>query len=219
ALLGQRVDGIVRPGLAPQFHPLAPQQAAAAREQLARRGIVPPYLLSVGTLEPRKNVALLLHAFLDLKRSGQLPGYQLVLAGARGWPNRGLERELVEARSQGVVVPGFVPDALMPALYGLSEALALPSIYEGFGMPALEARACGSRVIVADVPELREAAGPRAVVVDPTLPALRQGILDALATPRLQDSGLAEQHAWWRAAQRLARLLALPAPQTSPRAA
>ena len=216
ALLDVSVRGVVHPGVADNFRPTAPQCAHAAREQLSQLGIVPPYLLSVGTLEPRKNVELLFRAFLDLKWHGELRGFQLVLAGAKGWRNRDLERELAAAGPQGVVVPGYVPDALMPALYSAAEALVVPSIYEGFGMPALEARACGTRVVISNVPELCEAAGPRAIVIEPTVQALREGILQALATPRFETIGIAERHAWRHSAVRLAAVLTQAAPHAAP---
>jgi glycosyltransferase involved in cell wall biosynthesis len=194
-------DDVVLPGLHERFRPSFDEPA------LRELGIVPPYLLSVATLEPRKNVGTLLQAFLQLRRSGELRDHRLVLVGARGWQDRALEAELIAARDEGVVVTGYVSDALMPALYTAADALVCPSLYEGFGMPVLEARACGTRIVVADSPELREAGGPDAVAVQPTVEGVRNGIRRALRRPRPDEHGLAQRHAWRRSAQRLADAL------------
>lgn len=206
------VHGVLTPGLTPAYRPLAAHERDDALAHLATLGIAPPYLLSVATLEPRKNVELLFRAFLDLKRHGKLRGYSLVLAGARGWHDDDLRRELHAARDEGVVMPGFVPDALMPALYACAQALVFPSRYEGFGMPVLEARACGTRVVVADVPELREAGGPHAVVIPPSFEGVRTGLLQAVLLPPLPEPGLAERHAWRHRARVLAGLMQHPSP-------
>lgn len=205
--LGVAVDAVVTPGLAPHFRPLSEPESQAAAVRLAAVDIVAPYLLSVATLEPRKNVAGLLRAFVALKRAGELPDHRLVLVGARGWQQMPLERELAAARELGVVIAGYVPDDMMPALYAGAEALVCPSFYEGFGMPVLEARACGSRVLVADVPELREAGGPHAVVVPPTIDGLRDGLKRVLAQPHRPEADLARRHAWRAGALRLAAAL------------
>lgn len=219
-LMKRKVDGVVLPGLAPQFQPLAPHAEDAARAALQPLGILPPYLLSVATLEPRKNVVTLFRAFVELKQAGALPHHQLVLVGAKGWQDPALERELRAAQSLGVVMAGYVPDALMPALYACADALVCPSLYEGFGMPVLEARACGTRVVIADVPELREAGGVHATVASPTVAGVRDGILRALASPAIKEPGLAAQHGWTLGAMRLAAVLqgrSLPFPQELPR--
>jgi glycosyltransferase involved in cell wall biosynthesis len=224
--LGIAVEAVVTPGLAPQFRPLSPAEAQGAESQLARLGIEPPYLLSVATLEPRKNVVALLRAFVALKQAGELAAHRLVLVGARGWQDQALERELLAAREHGVVIAGYVPDALMPAVYAAADALVCPSLYEGYGMPVLEARACGTRVVVADVPELREAGGPHATVVAPTVEGVIEGLRRALAVPPVVEPGLASAHAWRAGAQRLAAALqaapaarrALPERDTSPAA-
>jgi glycosyltransferase involved in cell wall biosynthesis len=205
--LGVAVDGVVTPGLEPRYRPLGAAERAAALGELARLGIEPPYLLSVGTLEPRKNVEALFRAYLALRRKGELAGCQLVLAGARGWKNEALMRELQAARSDGVVLPGHVPDALMPALYGCAQALVCPSHYEGYGMPVLEARACGTRVVVSDTPELRESGGAHAVVLAPGSAGLRSGLRRAVRLTPLVETGLTERHAWRRQAALLAALM------------
>ncbi|WP_428419888.1 glycosyltransferase family 4 protein [Methylibium sp.] len=215
ALLKRRVDGVVPPGLAPQFQPLTAEALAAAREPLHALGIRPPYLLSVATLEPRKNVVALFRAFSNLKRAGELPGHQLVLVGAKGWQDPALERELLDAHELGVLMAGYVPDALMPALYASADALVCPSLYEGFGMPVLEARACGTRVVIADVPELREAGGPHATVVAPTVDGVREGLRHALTSPVVPEPDLARQHDWRHSAATLAAALRPMPPSAS----
>lgn len=205
--LGAAVDAVVTPGLAPHFRPPSEPESQTAAVRLAAVGIAAPYLLSVATLEPRKNVAGLLRAFVALKRAGELPDHRLVLVGARGWRQTTLERELAAAREFGVVIAGYVPDEMMPALYAGADALVCPSFYEGFGMPVLEARACGARVLVADVPELREAGGPHAIAVPPTLDGLRDGLKRVLAAPRVAEADLAGRHTWRVGALRLAAVL------------
>jgi len=207
-LLDLPVHGVVTPGLDPRLRPLAEHERAAALAALARLGIVPPYLLSVATLEPRKNVEALYRAFRDLRRAGELGDCRLVLAGARGWHNAALRREHEAAAADGVVLPGYVPDALMPALYGCARALVCVSRYEGFGMPVLEARACGTPVVVTDTPELREAGGAAAIVVAPDAAGLREGLRRALRAPAPVEPDLAARHAWRDRAEQLATLMA-----------
>lgn len=206
-LLGVPVQGVVTPGLAAQYRPLDEARRPAALAALRKLGIEPPYLLSVATLEPRKNVAALFRAFVALRRRGELPDCRLVLAGARGWRDDALRAELKAARADGVVVPGFVPDALMPALYGCAQALLCPSRYEGYGMPVLEARACGTRVVVTDIPELRESGGAHAVLIEPSEAGIRAGLQRAMTLAPRPEPGLTERHAWRRQAQLLAALM------------
>jgi glycosyltransferase involved in cell wall biosynthesis len=149
---------------------------------LSRLGVKRPYLLSVATPEPRKNLVAVLRAFIDLKKEGKLREHQLVLAGPTGWKNRALSEGLGEARAHGLVLAGYVPDDLMPTLYGQADALVFPSLYEGFGMPVLEARACGARVVTTNIPELREAGDEYVVYVEPTLEGIKAGILQAIAS-------------------------------------
>jgi glycosyltransferase involved in cell wall biosynthesis len=207
SLLGVPVQGVVTPGLASRYRPLAADQRPVALAALRKLGIEPPYLLSVATLEPRKNVEALFRAFVALRRDGELAGCQLVLAGARGWRDDALLAELRAARADGVVVPGFVPDRLMPALYACAQALLCPSRYEGYGMPVLEARACGTRVVVTDIPELRESGGAHALLIEPSAAGIRAGLQRAMTLAPRIEPGLTERHAWRRQAQLLAALM------------
>jgi glycosyltransferase involved in cell wall biosynthesis len=204
--LGIAVAEVVRPGLDPAYA-RQPDPSSPAAARLERWGVRAPYLLAVATLEPRKNIEILLRAFLELSHAGRLPGFQLVIVGAPGWQSQALVRALDAARERGVRLLGDVPDAAMPALYATAEAFVCPSLYEGFGMPVLEARACGTRVVISNLPELCEAGGPHAVRVEPTLEGVREGILQALATPRRPEPGLVERHSWREGAERMARLL------------
>ncbi|HSB21609.1 MAG TPA: glycosyltransferase family 1 protein, partial [Burkholderiaceae bacterium] len=206
-LLGIPVHGVVTPGLDGRFRPFDDDDRTAGLVALRRFGIEPPYLLSVATLEPRKNVEALVRAFLSLRRRNQLPDCRLVLAGAHGWHDKRLLNLLRDVRDHGVILPGFLPDALMPALYACAKALVCASIYEGFGMPVLEARACGTPVVVSDTPELREAGGAHAVFVEPTVSGIRHGLMRAMKLPRAIEPGLAERHSWRRQSQLLAALM------------
>ena len=136
-----------------------------------------PYLLCVGTPEPRKNLPALLDAF-DLVRSAGRR-VRLALVGADGWG------EVTMGTTEGVVAFGRIDDTELRDLYAHSEALVLPSLWEGFGLPVGEALAAGARVACSDLPALREMAGEDATYFDPTDPeAIADGILEALSRPR-----------------------------------
>jgi glycosyltransferase involved in cell wall biosynthesis len=183
-MLGVEAYDVVYPGVTPQFHLFQAESEIEIPENLARLGVKHPYLLSVATPEPRKNLEVVLRAYIDLKRNGQLSKYQLVLAGPAGWKNRPWKQILGEARLYGAVLAGYVPDELMPTLYAGAEALVFPSLYEGFGMPVLEARCCGARVVTTDIPELREAGDGYVIYVQPTLEGIKAGILQAMSAPK-----------------------------------
>lgn len=203
-LLKQAVRDIIPPGLDAAYQPQNLDEQRASLAELSLPDIAAPYLLSVATHEPRKNIHALVRAFIDLKQAGSLPGFRLVLVGAAGWKNHRLQRALREGAGFGVVTTGYVPEKLLPGLYAGAEAFVFPSLYEGFGMPVLEARACGTRVLTSDSPELREAAGPHATYVTPTPEGIREGILHALSAPRRSETDLYQQYSWKRSALRLA---------------
>lgn len=179
----RRADLVVRPGVDVQFRSASADAISAMRDSLDVPG---PYLLSVSTLEPRKNLLKLIAAFMAMRRAGELPGIALVLVGQSGWKNDSLLAAVSEARGLGVDIrlTGHVPDALLPALYAGAEAVVMPSVYEGFGLPILEARMCGARVVASDMPETREAGGPDVTYVAPTVAGIQAGIRHALSLPR-----------------------------------
>lgn len=177
----RKVDVVVAPGVAPQFIDFIDANEIARVRSVF--GLDGPYLLSVATFEPRKNIGALIDAFLALKAEGQLRDHTLVLAGAGGWGQSALARRL-EQGIPGIRRLGFVDDADLPSLYAGAEAFVFPSIYEGYGMPVSEALACRTRVVATDIPELREAAHGRAVLVAPDTAAIARGIEHALLLPR-----------------------------------
>lgn len=142
----------------------SPRTDAGTLSALAQLGIQPPYLLAVGTLEPRKNLATLLQAYARLPSSAPT----LVLAGGMGWGDNPLSALIERLNLKGRVhLPGYVPDDLLPGLYSNAELYIYPSLYEGFGLPVLEAMACGAPVITSNVSSLPEVAGDAAVLIDP----------------------------------------------------
>jgi glycosyltransferase involved in cell wall biosynthesis len=139
---------VARPGVGPEFSPEGP------RADLGR-----PYVLTVATLEPRKNLETLLEAHAALG-----PELALAVVGGEGWGER------PELRRDGVIALGYVPDADLPRLYRGAAAFAFPSRFEGFGMPVLEAMACGVACAVSAHPSLDEASGDAALRADPESP-------------------------------------------------
>jgi glycosyltransferase involved in cell wall biosynthesis len=141
-----------------------PQPAANAAPTLTRLAVRAPYVLFVGTWEPRKNLQLLLEAFAVLVAEG-LP-HTLLLVGGAGWKHEAAERRMhelgVEARVQRL---GHVNDDNLPDLYRAASVFVYPSLYEGFGLPPLEAMACGVPVVTSDAASVREVVGDAALTV------------------------------------------------------
>jgi glycosyltransferase involved in cell wall biosynthesis len=183
--LGGPLAAVAPPGLSSGFRPRDP---AAVAGTLDKFGITQPYFLTVGTWEPRKNLELLVRVFRELREAGEFHDHRLVLAGGAGWRDERLRELLHVGRSvstpapaDGVMAIGFVADEDLAALYTGCRAFVFPSLYEGFGIPVLEARACGAPVVASDLPELREAGGDGAVYVAPTDEGFRGGLRHVVA--------------------------------------
>jgi alpha-1,3-rhamnosyl/mannosyltransferase len=196
----ERVD-VVYEAAAPQFVPTDPGDVAQ------RLGVGEPYVLHVGGADPRKNLGALIDAFAAWGREQARPE-TLVLAG----PVREVERAGLEAQVRAgegrVRHLGFVADADLPALYSGARCLVMPSSYEGFGLPALEALACGTPVAAYDAGALAEVAGPGALLVPDgamaeLLSAVERLCDDAELRERLAASGRshAGTFSWRRAAE------------------
>ena len=152
------------------FYPLSGDERRAAREILARAGLDGPFLLFVGTIEPRKNLKGLLEAYARLKQKKLFTG-KLAVAGMTGWKSEGLT-EWIErlGLTRDVVFLGFVTNDQLRALYNLAEVFVFPSFYEGFGYPIVEAFSCGAAVVTSNVSSCPELAGDAALVVNPLDP-------------------------------------------------
>ncbi len=183
---------VVHLAVEPELRPAPPEAIAAVRAKL---GLAPdqPYVLHVGTLQPRKNLPRLLEAFAVV--AAGLPELCLILAGAAGWGKADLP---ARARRLGiaerVILPGYLPRSELPALYSGAQALVMPSSYEGFGLPVIEAMACGTAVACSDSSSLPEIAGGAALLFDPLdtaaiARALRRLIEDAELRSSLAKAG------------------------------
>lgn len=137
------------------------------RERLKKKyGIDAPYILYLGTLEPRKNVPVLIKAFSAV--SEKFSGLKLVLAGSKGWKSENVYRLVNElGLEKNVIFTGYVDEEDKPALYSCAEIFVFLSLYEGFGIPPLEAMACGTPVICSNTSSLPEVVGDAGVLVDP----------------------------------------------------
>jgi glycosyltransferase involved in cell wall biosynthesis len=200
---------VVPGGVDARFQPVTdPEGLQAMRRRLQVESA--PYVLFVGVIEPRKNLQGLIAAFELAKKRYRLP-HKLVVVGRKGWLSDGIyEKYQRSSVREDIVFPGFIPDADLPTLYSAAAALVMPSFYEGFGLPLLEAMACGTPVIASNAASLPEVVGDAAPQVDPN-------DIDALAETLaqiLQDNGLrainrvrglerAAQFTWHAAAQKL----------------
>lgn len=202
AMTGYMAAAVVRPAVSPKFAPAAESRIT---EVLERRSLRRPYLLGVSTFEPRKGLDVLIRAFVNMQSNGELLEHSLVLVGERGWRAKSLTR-LVNDSGPGIKWLGFVEDEDLVALYSGCDVFVYPSKYEGFGMPVLEARACGARVVTSDVPEIREAGGEEAIYVKHGESAVREGILRSLAVK--PNCGLDHrQRSWFASSSTLAGIL------------
>jgi glycosyltransferase involved in cell wall biosynthesis len=195
---------VVHEAADPRFRPESPERIDAVR---GAYGLPERYVLFVGTIEPRKNLTRLLHAFETLHGEGLTDG--LVLVGKRGWLYEGFFAELEESPvKEAVIMPGYVPDEDLPAVYGGAQLLVFPSLYEGFGLPLLEAMACGTAVACSGTSSLPEVGGEAARYFDPMDEAsitetLRSVLGDSSLRGELAARGLARAagFSWDRVAE------------------
>jgi glycosyltransferase involved in cell wall biosynthesis len=167
------------------------------------------FVLAVGTLEPRKNLGVLLDAIHLIRSDVPLRDVGLVVVGGRGWLSDELELRLAaEQMNRRVTRLGYVSDATLSALYRRAAVLAFPTLYEGFGLPVLEAMACGLPVVCTNVASLPEVAGDAALLVDELLPesladALRRVLTDEALAADLSRRGRerAATFTWKKAAR------------------
>jgi glycosyltransferase involved in cell wall biosynthesis len=175
---------VIYEGIDERFAPIGPPLVTTIRRKL---GITRPYLLMVGTLEPRKNHAAALRALAQLKAEGH--PHCLVIVGGQGWlfdPIQALVGEW--GLADDVLFAGRVDDDDLPALYSGADCVLMPSLYEGFGFPVLEAMACGTPVVCSNSSSLPEVAGDAALMVNPEDDeALAAAVGRLLAEPDLRS--------------------------------
>jgi glycosyltransferase involved in cell wall biosynthesis len=204
---------VVYPGVDKRFGPSI--DGALREAALARYRLRPPYLLYVGSLGPHKNVGTLVRVFRRLKQARRIP-HQLVICGRAKWGPEvvGAAQDLIAAGDCTVV--DFIPSTDVPALYHGADAFAFLSLYEGFGLPPLEAMACGIPVVVSNAGSLPEVAGDAALQIPPTdEPAIEEALFRVLTDPGLRQElrtrGLrqAARFSWRKAASETLNVFAL----------
>jgi glycosyltransferase involved in cell wall biosynthesis len=150
------------PGVSADFCPALPADVEDFR---LRQGLPQRFILYVGTLEPRKNLETLIRAYARLPQRGKV---KLALVGATGWQAEPVFR-LIEDLEMGedIIIAGYASPTALPLWYSAAEMFVYPSLYEGFGLPVLEALACGAPVIASNATSLPEVVGPEGILVEP----------------------------------------------------
>lgn len=199
---------VVYGGVDDRFRPVVDAHVLDAIR--TKYGLTTPFMLYVGTIEPRKNIGRLLRAY-TLFRERHKGNHRLVIAGGLGWLYQDVLREIDDlAADHKVVFLGRVPDDDLPALYSLCDLFVYPSLYEGFGLPPLEAMACGRAVLTTNTSSLPEVVGDAGVMVSPyDVEGLAAEMARLLDDPELRRTlgqrGIerARQFSWGNSARKL----------------
>lgn len=201
---------VIAEGVDQRFQPVC--DGPERQSVLTRYGITQPYLLYVGGINARKNIARLFEAYTQLH--AQHPHIKLVIGGKRQWQTTEIDATLQRLTlTDRVHFTGYIDDADLPALYSAAELFVFPSLYEGFGLPPLEAMACGTPVVTSNVSSLPEVVGDAALMVDPLdvpalVAAIKRVLNDHSLRIELQQRGLARagQFRWEQVARETHRL-------------
>lgn len=192
------------------YHPVTDKRKLRAVQR--QYGLRTPYLLHIGTINPRKNLEFLVRVFAKL--SQEFPDLQLVITGKKGWYYEGLFRLVDELKlNDRVVFTGYIKEENKPALLSGASVYTFPSVYEGFGLPALEAMACGTPVVASNTSSIPEVTGKAALLVSPHdeqgwIEAIRRILTDKKLAGRLRKEGLlqAKKFSWRKAAEETLRV-------------
>jgi glycosyltransferase involved in cell wall biosynthesis len=191
--------------------PSVPNEAEGVRR---RFGVSRDFLLAVGSLQPRKNLVRLIRAYARLRSEREDFRSQLVIVGRKLWLASEIFDEVKRQRwADDVILTGYVADEDLPALYRAARAFVYPSLFEGFGLPPLEAMACGTPVVTSDVSSLPEITGDAALLIDPNDErALANALIEVVNNDRLRaelrEKGIAQakKFTWRDAAEKTLRL-------------
>ena len=206
---GEKIT-VLYSGVHERFQPVTePEKLTAVRQKYGLGDS--PYILSVGTVQPRKNYKMLIQAFQPIAAS--FP-HRLIIGGGKGWLD---DEMLAEVNKQGldgrVHFTGFVADADLPALYSGADLFVFPSLYEGFGLPLLEAMGCGTAVISSNASSLPEVAGQAAVLLPPEDQAAWSQMMELLLADSFEqrryiEAGFSQvrQFRWQKSARQLLRI-------------
>lgn len=201
-----KVMEVVHLGINPFFYPRPkPESRQLIKE---RYGLNQPFLLTLGTFEPRKNIKGTFRAFSLL--ADKIP-HHLVVVGQKGWKNKDVVKDILKSHViDRIHFMGYVEDPLIPVFYSAADAFIFPSLYEGFGLPPLEAMACGTPVVCSNVSSIPEVVGHAAELVDPQKPEdIARGILSIVDDSKHRDQltavGLEQvkRFRWETAAQKM----------------
>lgn len=190
-----------------RLQPVEREQAAGYLRE--HYGLDTPFVLMVGVLQPRKNLPLAVQAFAQAVLTNNLP-HRLVIVGKAGWGMEKLRESIVHWQVQEkVVFTGYVPDEHLPWFYSAADALLYPSLYEGFGLPPLEAMQCGTPVLASDIAVMHEVVGDAGMLLSPTDPvvwtqALHAVLLNSQTREQMRQRGLnrARQFSWTESARK-----------------
>ncbi len=172
------------------------------------------YILYLGQLEPRKNLTRLIEAFSELKERNLGEDFQLVIAGGSGWLAKVIRHIASDSKySEDIIFTGYIKPDDLTSIYGGAKLFVFPSIYEGFGMPVVEAMACGLPVVLSDIPALKEVAGGIGVLVNPySVSGMAQAMWKVLSNNSLQKELIqkgfkrAEEFSWQQCAKETLKL-------------
>lgn len=204
---GRNSDAIVLPATVSQFARSSASEIAAVREKY---GLGNRYSLLVGTLEPRKNVREFVETYQEFRRAHSSVLPPLAITGGAGWGDREILASLEVAECTGLIKRlGYVLREDLPALYSGADVFFMPSRYEGFGMPILEARTCGCPVVCSDVPAMREAGGEHALYHPPTRDGIRWALEEVYIHGKapVTDAGVGVNWSWASGAAQVRTLL------------
>ncbi len=196
---------VIYPGVDSTFKPASAQDKEKVKKKF---GLPQNYILAVGTLEPRKNLSCLLKAFALLKKKSDFD-FKLVIVGEEGWLYKRIFNDIKKQDlEKETIFTGFIQDKDLPAIYSGASVFVYPSLYEGFGLPALEAMACGAPVVCSNTSSLPEVVGKAALKANPEKPeefanAISKIVSDTNLAKELSKMGYerAKQFSWEKTAK------------------